>query len=1433
MIKEHLVGAQITTGDECICNPEVLLGTKFGPWDFKNEIAPKGALLDLNAAWELFLSKKDFDFDVTFKEEYHPQHEVIDGVVYESGDTTYTLMDGDLPTQATFTIKANKGPVEHIEWQNGKLYLYYTKTRDITDEDLEDPDVPIHYVVDDQGNKVINNETGKYLIYDYVAIPVIEIFDNDETHTLFPWFADDQHTVRLRQTVDDPNDPASPHLGDLAITSDSELFVAKQRFANNQGNTLVSFQSLYEQLQSDLGVSPTFTNVNDLVDSEGLSIHQRANGSNIDSVLQTTDKSSLVNAINEDKTRVDKTHRLINAIDSLTIDEALAFSQYILSHKTDWTNNTRNLVDALNWIQESEIGHFLDDLNINITKLENNERVTVENITEALNSIFTEAEENRARIGYDSANRRWIALNTDHNSNLTDAINEVDEHTNALAYIVQVTENQDNQGNTYYTNPNLNNITKNRLRQGQANKDNVKIVEAINELQNQIGNLSESRSGINTQPELTTDSKNTIVDAINEVDLHADNNFEVLGAVYTLDQNGAKNSDITNLETTDKSSIVNAINELDARIGETEDLDTTTKESIVDSINEVIDESPFIYNNPDNITNASGVILKNRSDNTADTNTAGNYSLSIGKGNKAGNYSFTTGDGNKNGGNSTGDYSIISGHNNSSQGNYNLVSGNGNTNVGDYNFVNGQNNTLDGYRNTISGQSNPVDINNSVVLGNSNSTLQQDNNNIAIIGSQNSLNATLRQNIEDSAIIGQQNTINGSDAFVLGNDNVVPLKSVIVGHDNSSRNTNLQGKGNVIVGDDNLIACNGSYTLGQNNTTYGDNSYVVGQNNSSGYLDSHNNNAEVKGNNNYILGKNQKVAGNNNIVIGNTSQQFGDSQVPITNSIIIGEFNEPQNNATNIGRDIYIQTHETESKLQSLIFVDLNDWCKNNHSALLNGGLFEDTSHVVQAVKVYKAAAYADQALLRFKMQTNSENGLVIIQGISTRIYLNGSWYYSDNIVEKGWSRHEGEYLKVITKNTVDLQGNPITKHYLALMDQLSTTPVVDTVGGQRSNSEDFGTIDLTKAYGAVDLDDVDSALDLVNRFNQKVDKTAKIITRYADANGNITESKQQNYVDLQNPSNSANITLDLVESFGFDKTDYQLSAAKGQAFGYAPLDGQGKVPASYLPSYVDDVIDVWCTYEKDESTGRIANLHLFEIYYVTDGQGIRQPHQGPEIVEGEPGKIYVEASPKPIGYEGTLAFQFRWTGTQFVSLGSTLTIGTIPGTAFDGGRGVQLEENLEDHLKSGTITQRVVDNNDEYVIDPQTGEYVWEVYKPNPHHVTAAQIVDVMINDPNDSTNENQQSQFIVAHTVESALITLFDRINELEDSHASLASLLGTAQDFEDFDNLNNISDDGIPTVLRTIINNKEEIESFKPITNNTIDSEVDTNFKLFGDI
>jgi len=70
------------------------------------------------------------------------------------------------------------------------------------------------------------------------------------------------------------------------------------------------------------------------------------------------------------------------------------------------------------------------------------------------------------------------------------------------------------------------------------------------------------------------------------------------------------------------------------------------------------------------------------------------------------------------------------------------------------------------------------------------------------------------------------------------------------------------------------------------------------------------------------------------------------------------------------------------------------------------------------------------------------------------------------------------------------------------------------------------------------------------------------------------------------------------------------------------------------------------------------------------------------EIVTGETGKIYIEAQPS----ERPQSLQFRWTGTQWIPVGySNLVIGTVTGTAFDGGRGYAVERGLEDHLNSGT----------------------------------------------------------------------------------------------------------------------------------------------------
>lgn len=139
--------------------------------------------------------------------------------------------------------------------------------------------------------------------------------------------------------------------------------------------------------------------------------------------------------------------------------------------------------------------------------------------------------------------------------------------------------------------------------------------------------------------------------------------------------------------------------------------------------------------------------------------------------------------------------------------------------------------------------------------------------------------------------------------------------------------------------------------------------------------------------------------------------------------------------------------------------------------------------------------------------------------------------------------------------------------------------------------------------------------------------------------------------------------------------------ATKGKADGFAPLDGNGLVPANHLPSYVDDVLEVYATYDVSP-TGGLTNVQLY-----TDAG-----HQ--TLVVGESGKIYINVA------DGEPPYQFRWSGTKFVdSNTSSLIIGEIAGTAFEGSRGKHLEDVVSSMPKNLISKVSIANKNKRNVI--------------------------------------------------------------------------------------------------------------------------------------
>nr|DAQ98900.1 MAG TPA: Peptidase [Caudoviricetes sp.] len=155
----------------------------------------------------------------------------------------------------------------------------------------------------------------------------------------------------------------------------------------------------------------------------------------------------------------------------------------------------------------------------------------------------------------------------------------------------------------------------------------------------------------------------------------------------------------------------------------------------------------------------------------------------------------------------------------------------------------------------------------------------------------------------------------------------------------------------------------------------------------------------------------------------------------------------------------------------------------------------------------------------------------------------------------------------------------------------------------------------------------------------------------------------------------------------------YVPTSQVGAKGGVAPLDENGIISSTYLPSYVDDVID-----------GTISD----DLSTFTDADGV--------AVTPEAGKIYNDTTKNK---------SYRWSGTTYVSLNDGVALGETENTAYRGDRGkVAYEHSQSTHARAdATKTEKSNTNGNVKINGSEVTVYTHPTDAGNKHLPAAGTV--------------------------------------------------------------------------------------------------------------
>lgn len=319
---------------------------------------------------------------------------------------------------------------------------------------------------------------------------------------------------------------------------------------------------------------------------------------------------------------------------------------------------------------------------------------------------------------------------------------------------------------------------------------------------------------------------------------------------------------------------------------------------------------------------------------------------------------------------------------------------------------------------------------------------------------------------------------------------------------------------------------------------------------------------------------------------------------------------------------------------------------------------------------------------------------------VGGRVTVQGSSQFKGSVKIEGWldaKNIKGANKGIFTSVEKLKEAYPLPHDgWWAIVGKTLPGPIYVGDGGEWvATGEEGGnpTIDSEQYNEAVA--ELQSDMALMQQDIKDIEDKNKAQDTQLTSQGNNINAIQTQVNTVQTTANEAKTKANAV---GAELTEFKNTL--GEANGIAPLGEDAKIPATYLPGFVDDVIEFAEAVEnivvQQSELGSVSeqtkvvfhkNNNVFviarivevetengeldtEIYYYpvwedSETWGV-QSYNG---VTPEAGKVYVDKSRN---------ITYRWSGSTLVAIGSDLALGYTASTAFPGSDGKKLQDEMK-----------------------------------------------------------------------------------------------------------------------------------------------------------